>query len=86
MASRRVSRGQVPLSLVYEVPINRTHCTKGPFGFVDCQDTGESVTTRIVANVNEPRPDVPDGGQKGLSRCIRFQGAVEWLKWDQAGR
>ena len=53
-------------TLVYEVPINRTHCTKGPFGFVDCQDTGESVTMRIVANVNEPRPDVPDGGQKGI--------------------
>jgi hypothetical protein len=53
-------------TLVYEVPINRTHCTKGPFGFVDCQDTGESVTMRIVANVNEPRPDAPDGGQKGV--------------------
>jgi hypothetical protein len=33
---------------------------------IDCQDTGESVTMRIVANVNEPRPDVPDGGQKGV--------------------
>jgi hypothetical protein len=53
-------------TLVYEVPINRTHCTKNPLGFVDCQDTGESVTMRIVANVNEPRPDVPDGGQKGV--------------------
>jgi len=53
-------------TLVYEVPINRTHCTKGPLGFVDCEDTGESVTMRIVANVNEPRPDVPDGGQKGV--------------------
>lgn len=53
-------------TLVYDVPINRTHCTKGPLGFVDCQDTGESVTMRIVANVNEPRPDVPDGGQKGV--------------------
>jgi hypothetical protein len=53
-------------TLVYEVPINRTHCSKGPLGFVDCEDTGESVTMRIVANVDEPRPDVPDGGQKGL--------------------
>lgn len=53
-------------TLVYEVPINRTHCSKGPLGLVDCEDTGESVTMRIVANVNEPRPDVPDGGQKGV--------------------
>jgi Domain of unknown function (DUF4226) len=53
-------------TLIYDVPINRTHCTKGPFGIIDCQDTGESVTMRIVANVNEPRPDVPDGGQKGV--------------------
>jgi Domain of unknown function (DUF4226) len=53
-------------TLVYEVPINRAHCSKGPLGFVDCEDTGESVTMRIVVNVNEPRPDVPDGGQKGV--------------------
>ncbi|WP_179968280.1 hypothetical protein [Mycobacterium conspicuum] len=52
--------------LVYEVPINRVHCTEGPFGIVDCEDTGESVTMRIVANINEGRPDVPDGGQKGV--------------------
>jgi hypothetical protein len=53
-------------TLVYEVPINRVHCTKGVLGIVDCQDTGESVTMRIVANINEGRPDVPDGGQKGV--------------------
>ena len=52
--------------LVYEVPINRVHCTKGFLGMVDCQDTGESVTMRIVANINEPRTDVPDSGQKGV--------------------
>lgn len=52
--------------LVYEVPINRTRCTEGLFGIVDCEDTGESVTMRIVANINEGRPDVPDGGQKGV--------------------
>jgi hypothetical protein len=67
-------------TLVYEVPINRTHCSKGPLGFVDCEDTGESVTMRIVANVNEPRPDVPDGGQKGVITMYPLpggSGAVE---------
>ena len=53
-------------TLVYEVPINRAHCTKGPLGFVDCEDTGESLTMRIVANINEGNPAVPDGGQKGV--------------------
>ena len=53
-------------TLVYDVPINRVHCTKGFLGMVDCQDTGESVTMRIVANINEPRPDIADGGQKGV--------------------
>ena len=50
-------------TLVYDVPINRTRCTKGPFGIV-CQDTGESVTMRIVANISDGNPEVPDGGQK----------------------
>jgi hypothetical protein len=53
-------------TLVYEVPIDRVHCTKGPLGIVDCADTGERVTMRIVVNINEPRPDLPDGGQKGV--------------------
>ncbi|MCV7101127.1 hypothetical protein [Mycobacterium palustre] len=52
--------------LVYEVPINRVHCTPGLFGIPDCEDTGESVTMRIVANINTGRPDVPGGGQKGV--------------------
>lgn len=73
-------------TLVYDVPIKRTHCTKGPFGFIDCQDTGESVTMRIVANINEPRPDVPDGGQKGVITMYPLPGAAEWLKWSRAGR
>ena len=60
--------------LVYEVPINRVHCTKGFLGMVDCQDTGESVTMRIVANVNEPRPDVPDSGQKGVITMYPLRG------------
>jgi hypothetical protein len=53
-------------TLVYEVPINRVHCSKGPFGIVDCEDTGESVTMRIVANINEGRAGIPGGGQKGV--------------------
>jgi hypothetical protein len=52
--------------LVYEVPINRVHCTPGLLGIADCEDTGESVTMRIVANINPGRPDVPGGGQKGV--------------------
>lgn len=52
--------------LVYEVPINRVHCTPGLLGIADCEDTGESLTMRIVANINEGRPDVPGGGQKGV--------------------
>jgi hypothetical protein len=53
-------------TLVYEVPINRVHCTEGPLGIVDCEDTGESVTMRIVVDISEGRPDVPGGGQKGV--------------------
>ena len=53
-------------TLTYEVPISRVHCTPGSFGTVDCEDTGESVTMRIVANINEGNPSVPDGGQKGV--------------------
>ncbi|AFM15614.1 hypothetical protein Mycch_0798 [Mycolicibacterium chubuense NBB4] len=53
-------------TLVYEVPINRVHCSSGFLGMPDCEDTGESVTMRIVANINEGRPGIPDGGQKGV--------------------
>ncbi|EHB44059.1 PPE protein [Mycolicibacterium rhodesiae JS60] len=52
-------------TLVYEVPINRAHCTSGLFGLPSCTDTGESLTMRIVANTN-PSVDVPGGGQKGV--------------------
>lgn len=52
--------------VVYDVPINRTRCTTGLFGIVGCEDTGESVTMRIVANITEGRPDVANGGQKGV--------------------
>jgi hypothetical protein len=52
-------------TLVYEVPINRVHCSSGPLGIPSCNDTGESLTMRIVANVNGSA-SVPGGGQKGL--------------------
>ena len=61
-------------TLVYEVPINRVHCSKALFGIVDCEDTGESVTMRIVANINEGNPDVPDGGQKGVITMYPLEG------------
>lgn len=48
------------------MPINRVHCTQGSFGIADCEDTGESLTMRIVVNVNEGRAGIPDGGQKGV--------------------
>jgi hypothetical protein len=52
-------------TLVYEVPINRAHCTSGFLGLPSCTDTGESLTMRIVANTN-PSYNVPGGGQKGI--------------------
>ena len=61
-------------TLVYEVSINRVHCSKALFGIVDCEDTGESVTMRVVANINEGTPDVPDGGQKGVITMYPLEG------------
>ncbi len=61
-------------TLVYEVPINRSRCTKGFLGIVDCKDTGESLTMRIVANVNEGNHTVPDGGQKGVITMFPLKG------------
>ena len=58
-------------TFVDEVSINREHCWRGFLGITDCRDTGESVTMRIVANINEGNPAVPFGGQKGSFRCIR---------------
>ncbi|MHA0288789.1 hypothetical protein ACXYX3_20360 [Mycobacterium sp. C3-094] len=52
-------------TLVYDVPINKAHCTSGFLGLPSCTDTGESLTMRIVANTN-PSYDVPGGGQKGV--------------------
>ncbi|BCQ10574.1 hypothetical protein JMUB5695_04032 [Mycobacterium heckeshornense] len=60
--------------LVYEVPINRDHCTRGPLGIVNCHDTGESVTMRIVVDTKEGRPDVPGGGQKGVITMFPLKG------------
>lgn len=52
-------------TLVYEVPINKAHCTSGFLGLPNCADTGESLTMRIVVNTN-PSYDVPGGAQKGV--------------------
>lgn len=52
-------------TLVYEVPINKAHCTSGFLGLPSCTHTGESLTMRIVVNTN-PSIDVPGGGQKGV--------------------
>lgn len=61
-------------TLVYEVPINRVHCAQGPFGIADCEDTGESLTMRIVVNINEGRAGIPDGGQKGVISMYPLEG------------
>jgi hypothetical protein len=61
-------------TVVYDVPINRVHCTEGFLGIPDCEDTGESVTMRIVANINEGNPAVPDGGQKGVITMYPLEG------------
>jgi hypothetical protein len=61
-------------TLVYEVPINRVHCTSGPLGISDCEDTGESLSMRIVANINEGRAGIPDGGQKGVISMYPLEG------------
>jgi hypothetical protein len=61
-------------TLVYDVRINRVHCTKGPLGIADCEDTGESLTMRIVANINEGRAGIPEGGQKGVISMYPLEG------------
>ena len=61
-------------TLVYEVPINRAHCTSGFLGLTSCNDTGESLTMRIVANTTEGRPGIPGGGQKGLISMYPLEG------------
>jgi hypothetical protein len=53
-------------TLRYDVPINRVHCASGPLGIADCQDTGESLTMRIVVDPSVGRADVPDGREKGV--------------------
>lgn len=60
-------------SLVYEVLINKAHCTSGFLGLPSCNDTGESLTMRIVANTN-PSFDVPGGGQKGVITMFPLPG------------
>ena len=52
-------------TFIYEVPIDKAHCTSGFLGLPSCTDTGESLTMRIVANTN-PSYNVAGGGQKGV--------------------
>lgn len=61
-------------TLRYDVPINRVHCASGPLGIANCQDTGESLTMRIVVDPRITRADVPDGGQKGLITMFPLEG------------
>jgi hypothetical protein len=61
-------------TLRYDVPINRVHCTSGPLGIANCQDTGESLTMRIVVDPRVGRADVPDGGQKGVITMFPLEG------------
>ena len=60
-------------TLVYEIPIERWTCKEGFLGLVDCNDTGESLTMRIVVNTN-PSFGVPDGGQKGVITMYPLEG------------
>jgi hypothetical protein len=60
-------------TLVYEVPINKVHCTSGFLGLPSCTETGESLTMKIVANTN-PSYDVPGGGQKGVITMFPLPG------------
>ena len=61
-------------TLRYDVPINRVHCASGPLGIANCQDTGESLTMRIVVDPRITRADVPDGGQKGVITMFPLEG------------
>jgi hypothetical protein len=61
-------------TLRYDVPINRVHCMSGPLGIASCQDTGESLTMRIVVDPRVGRADVPDGGQKGVITMFPLEG------------
>jgi len=60
--------------LIYEIPINRAHCSTS-FGLLtSCDDTGESVTMRVVVDTAVGRPDLPDGAQKGVITMYPLEG------------
>jgi hypothetical protein len=61
-------------TLRYDVPINRVHCRSGPLGIANCQDTGESLTMRIVVDPRVEHADVPDGGPKGVVTMFPLPG------------
>lgn len=54
-------------TLRYDVLINRVHCAS-------CQDTGESLTMRIVVDPRVGRADVPGGEQKGVITMFPLEG------------
>jgi hypothetical protein len=54
--------------------VQDAHCTTGPLGIASCQDTGESLTMRIVVDPTVGRPDVRDGGQKGVITMFPLSG------------
>lgn len=61
-------------TLRYDIPINRAHCSSGPLGIASCQDTGESLTMRIIVDPSIGRADVPGGGQKGVITMFPLPG------------
>ncbi|ETB28637.1 hypothetical protein [Mycobacterium avium] len=61
-------------TLRYDVLINRVHCASGPLGIASCQDTGESLTMRIVVDPRVGRADVPGGEQKGVITMFPLEG------------
>ncbi|BBX65355.1 hypothetical protein MSAS_45290 [Mycobacterium saskatchewanense] len=67
-------------TLRYDVTINRTHCTSGLLGITSCEDTGESLTMRIVVDPNEGRAGVPDGRQKGVITMFPLEGGSGVIK------
>ncbi|GAB4989432.1 hypothetical protein MAHJHV58_18570 [Mycobacterium avium subsp. hominissuis] len=70
-------------TLRYDVSVDRAHCTRGPLGIASCQDTGESLTMRIVVDPRSGRADVSDGGQKGV--ITMFPPGRKWSGGDPSG-
>jgi hypothetical protein len=67
-------------TLRYDVQINRDRCTRGPLGMTSCQDTGESLTMRIVVDPSVGRAGVPDGRQKRVITMFPLEGGSGVIK------